>query len=225
MTNELVLARHGQSVWHGENRYAGSSDVQLDAVGREQAERLAAWAADTRIDTIASSPLRRALDTARPAADAVGTDLVVRDELREVDFGVAEGRTIDELDADDPDMVARFRADPVRNHFPQADDPAHAADRVVEALHELVTHHDGARLLVVSHNTALRLALCRLLGIDVGAYRATFPALRPASLTTVRLGTASSRAALLDLNVPLPAPFSTAPPEATRTTRPTRSHT
>lgn len=202
--SELVLARHGRSVWTGENRYAGSSDVPLDEVGVAQAAQLAGWAATADLDLVVSSPLRRALDTAIPAAAALGRQPQVRDELREVDFGVAEGRTIDELGADDPDMVARFRDDPVRHHFPQADDPAHAADRVTAALQQLAAEHPDSRLLVVSHNTALRLALCRLLGLDVATYRTTFPVLQPASLTTIRLRRDGRGPALLGLNVPLP---------------------
>ena len=42
----LLLVRHGQTVWHEGNRYAGSSDVPLTDVGHEQAQALARWAAD-----------------------------------------------------------------------------------------------------------------------------------------------------------------------------------
>ncbi len=200
----LVLSRHGQTVWHRENRYAGTSDVDLTAEGRRQADLLAAWALVERPDSVASSPVRRAVETARPVAAALGLEPELREDLREVFFGVAEGRTIAELDAADPDMVRAFRADPVTHHFPEAEDPLAAADRAAGDLRALAAAHDGATVLVVAHNTLLRLALCRLLGIDVRRYRTVFPRLDNGTLTHLVVGAAGDQdASLVSFNVPL----------------------
>lgn len=56
MSTTLLLARHGQTVWHAENRYAGVSDVALTDTGRAQAEALGHWAADHPVDAIWTSP-------------------------------------------------------------------------------------------------------------------------------------------------------------------------
>lgn len=212
----LVLTRHGQTVWHHENRYAGSSDIDLTDVGREQAERLAAWTGAHRPAAVVSSPLGRALSTARPSAAVLGTEPVVLEDLREVDFGLAEGRTLSELRADDPDMVARFRSDPVTHHFPGADPPATAARRASEALRSVAAAHPGGTVLVVAHNTLIRLALCQLLGIDVRTYRQVFPRLDNGTLTELSVG-AEGPASLLSFNVPLgplgPRPTPQAVPE------------
>jgi 2,3-bisphosphoglycerate-dependent phosphoglycerate mutase len=199
----LVLTRHGQSVWHEENRYAGTSDIGLTDVGLAQADRLAAWARAHRPVAVVSSPLGRALATAGPSARALDLTPVVVDDLREVDFGLAEGRTLSELRADDPDMVDRFRRDPVTHHFPGADPPAAAAKRAGEALRDVAAGHPGATVLVVAHNTILRLALCHLLGIDVRTYRQVFPLLDNGTLTELALGPAPGPASLLSFNVPL----------------------
>jgi broad specificity phosphatase PhoE len=219
MTGErttLILTRHGQTVWHAENRYAGVSDVDLTDEGRAQAVRLAAWAADADLDAIVSSPVRRARETAQPSVDATGLPLKVVDDLRELDFGIAEGRTIAELSAADAEMVRRFRADPVTDHFPGGEPPAAAADRAARALGRLAAEHPGQRVLVVAHNTLIRLTLCRLLGLDVRRYRRVFPRLDNATLTDVVLagtaggegggagGDGNAEAALLSFNVPLP---------------------
>ncbi|WP_165503100.1 histidine phosphatase family protein, partial [Actinomadura fibrosa] len=55
----LFLARHGQTEWHAENRYAGVSDIALDAEGRRQAEDLGRWAAGAAIEALWASPLGR----------------------------------------------------------------------------------------------------------------------------------------------------------------------
>jgi probable phosphoglycerate mutase len=200
----LVLTRHGQTVWHRENRYAGSSDIDLTDTGRQQADLLAAWTRVNRPAAVVSSPLGRALATARPSAAVLGSEPVVVEDLREVDFGLAEGRTLSELRADDPDMVARFREDPVTHHFPGADPPAAAAKRASEALRGVAAEHPGATVLVVAHNTLIRLALCQLLGIDVRTYRQVFPGLGNGTLTELAIGAADDGpASLLSFNVPL----------------------
>ena len=63
----IVLARHGETAWHAENRYAGRSDVALTPRGHEQAELLAGWAARAGLSAIWCSPLGRAHETAAAA--------------------------------------------------------------------------------------------------------------------------------------------------------------
>jgi probable phosphoglycerate mutase len=204
MATTLFLARHGQTVWHAENRYAGVSDVTLTGTGRAQAEALGRWAAAHPVDAVWTSPLSRAVATAEPACRALG--LVPRREpdLRECDFGVVEGRTLAEFAAEEPERAAAFRADPVAHPFPGAEDPRAAAERGAAALRRVAGAHPGARVLVVAHNTLLRLVLCRLLSIPLGDYRRVFPRLRNAALTELRLD--GDTASLLSLNVPLDVP-------------------
>jgi 2,3-bisphosphoglycerate-dependent phosphoglycerate mutase len=201
----VTLSRHGQTPWHAENRYCGSSDVGLTAVGEQQAARLADWAVAARPDAVVSSPMRRCRETAAPAAAATGAgDPVVVDELREVHFGIAEGRTLDEVEADHPGTVAAFRSDPVRHAFPDSEPPADAARRVAAVLRGLAASYPGDHLLVVAHNTALRLALCLLLGIDLSHYRRVFPRIDNGALTRLRVPTdGQDPPALLGLNLPL----------------------
>jgi 2,3-bisphosphoglycerate-dependent phosphoglycerate mutase len=200
----LLLARHGQTVWHAENRYAGISDIALTDTGRAQAESLGRWAAAHPVDAVHTSPLSRAVATAAPACRAL--DLVPgRDPgLRECDFGVVEGRTLAEFAAEDPRAAAAFLADPVAHPFPGAEDPRAAADRGTAALRRIAAAHPGGRVLVVAHNTLLRLVLCTLLSIPPAEYRRVFPRLRNAALTELRLPPAGTPA-LISLNVPCEA--------------------
>ncbi|GAA2073890.1 histidine phosphatase family protein [Actinomadura alba] len=199
MTTTLFLVRHGETVWHRENRYAGVSDVALTPGGHEQADRLGRWAEKAALDAVWCSPRSRARMTAAPAAAALGLALRVDNDLREVDFGTAEGRTLAELD---PATVAAFRADPVLGAFPEGEDPRAAAARAVAALERITARHPGGRVLVVAHNTLLRLVLCSVLQIPLSSYRAAFPQVRNCALTELRHDGGS--AALLAYNVPLP---------------------
>lgn len=201
MSTTLLLARHGQTIWHGENRYAGVSDVALTDTGHAQAEALGRWAGAHPVDAIWTSPLSRAIATAEPACRALGLTAHREPGLRECDFGVMEGRTLAEFAAEDPERAEAFRADPVAHPFPGAEDPRAAADRGAGALRRIAAAHPGERVLIVAHNTLLRLALCTLLSIPAGEYRRVFPRLRNAAISELRMNTHGS-AALLSLNVP-----------------------
>ncbi|MBO8196904.1 histidine phosphatase family protein [Streptomyces smyrnaeus] len=204
MTARLLLVRHGQTVWHAENRYAGISDIALTDAGLWQAERLGEWAvARSRqqpIGAVVSSPLERARSTARPAARALGLVPEVHEGLREVDFGWGEGRTIAEMAADDPEAVQAFREDAQTGAFPGSEPPTAVAPRVCGALREVAAAHDGQTVLVVAHNTAFRIALCAMLGIPVGRYRLVLPRLENAAVTEIEVS--GDRTALRSLNVP-----------------------
>jgi probable phosphoglycerate mutase len=212
----LVLARHGQTVWHVENRYAGTSDVDLTPQGHAQAELLARWAAATRPDAVVCSPVRRARETAGPVERELGRAAVVLADLREVGFGIAEGRTLDELAGQDggAELVRRFREDPVAHPFPGAEAPESAAARGAEVLRRVAAEHAGQTVLVVAHNTLLRLALCRLIGIEVRRYRTVFPRLDNATLTRIEL-TPAGETSLVSFNVPLdPIPLHASRPHS-----------
>lgn len=197
MRTTIVLARHGRTQWHHGNRYTGSTDLPIDDVGRQQARLLAEWAEDFGPDALWASPMLRARQTAQPVAEVLGLTPVLDGRLREVDFGSAEGKRLSEL----PPAVAKaFELDPVGNHFPGGEDPAAAAERVTEAFHAIGSAHQGRKVLVVAHNTLIRLLVCRVLGLELREYRRLLPALGPAAL--VRLRWEDGRVGLEAYNVP-----------------------
>lgn len=86
----LFVVRHGQTGGNGQ-RYVGWEDEPLDPVGIEQARAVAARLGAEAIDAVYSSPLSRALDTARPLAARLGLAVAVREELKEIDYGRFQG--------------------------------------------------------------------------------------------------------------------------------------
>jgi probable phosphoglycerate mutase len=198
---DLVVVRHGETVWHHEHRYAGASDIALTPLGLQQAAQLARWAVGARVAAVWASPLRRARVTALACAEKLGMSMVVDERLRELDFGSAEGLTPDELEDRFPEAMRAFRADPVRNHLPGGEDPVDGAARFTECLREIAAGHDGERVLVVAHGTAMRLAMCALLGLPLREYRQTFPMVRNAAITELRL--VDGAASLLEFNTPI----------------------
>ena len=93
----LLIVRHGQTVWNTQHRMQGQQNSPLTDTGRELARRLALRLRGVPLDGILTSPLGRAVDTARILAG--GSDVRVEDRLRELDLGRWEGedmRTMEE---------------------------------------------------------------------------------------------------------------------------------
>ena len=61
----VVAVRHGETAWNVQTRIQGQLDIGLNAIGRQQAERLGRALADENLDAIYASDLQRAADTAR----------------------------------------------------------------------------------------------------------------------------------------------------------------
>ena len=196
---ELFLVRHAETIWHHENRYAGRTDVALTDVGRAQALQLGRWAEETQINLIWSSPLGRCRLTAAPAAASTNCAPVIDERLIELNFGSLEGRTKTEAYALFPDAMMAYLSDPVANHFADGECPRAAAERAVECLQDIASRYPDGRVLVVGHSTLTRLALCRLLGIDLSLYRLRFPVLVNCAVTQIRLR--NGEASLIALNL------------------------
>jgi len=124
----------------------------------------------------------------------------IKPDLVEIDFGIAEGRTLAELEVSLPREVAAFRLDPAGHPLPDGEAPRSAAGRGAGPLLRLAGAHRGRRVLVVAHNTLFRLSLCRLLGIPQSDYRRVFPAMLNCAVTEVRV--AAGQVSLMSYNVP-----------------------
>ena len=90
----IYLLRHGETAWNTERRYQGLADIPLSKRGRSLLET-----ADIFPERIYVSPLRRAVETA--AVCFPKAERVVISDLREMNFGIFEGRNSDEM-VDDP---------------------------------------------------------------------------------------------------------------------------
>ena len=183
----LLLARHGQTEWHSDNRYVSRTDIGLTETGREQARTLARRAEREKVNLVLSSPLGRALLTAKPAAAACNLEPETDERLRELDFGEWEGKTLAEIREEDPESVRRFE-ESAEHGFPGGEPLHEGADRVLKVFACLSRSHAGETVLVVAHNTLLRLALCRMLGVELGHYRRLMPRVVNGAVSEVRFG-------------------------------------
>ncbi|OFL62289.1 bifunctional RNase H/acid phosphatase [Corynebacterium sp. HMSC056E09] len=149
-TTRFILLRHGQTAMSAAKQYSGRANPELTELGKKQALAAAQALADTHIDAVVCSPLRRCQQTA--AAVVKGRDLRVEtvEDLIEVDFGRWEGKTFAEADAADPELHARWLKD-TSVACPGGESLRAVHRRVSAARRELQQRYAGQTVLVVSH--------------------------------------------------------------------------
>ena len=108
----LFLVRHGATAATEEDRFSGSTAAELSEEGRWQAARLGERLSRQHITAIYSSPLSRALDTARIVAGHCGLEPITRDGLREIGHGHWEGMKRDEVEREFGREYGAWEADP-----------------------------------------------------------------------------------------------------------------
>jgi probable phosphoglycerate mutase len=181
----FFLARHGETIWHADHRYAGNSDVPLTRNGLGQAAALGAWAVNAGLDAIVASPLSRAQRSAAPAVETTGIPLRTDPRLVEIDFGVVEGLSPDEIAERYPEAWEAFREAPASNPFPDGESGRAGIARAMPVLDELAAEFPDGRVLIVGHATLIRLLFCELAGMDPDGYRDLLPVLGNCHLTTI----------------------------------------
>jgi broad specificity phosphatase PhoE len=145
------LVRHGETEWARDGRHTGRTDVPLTELGRSQAVAAGRKLAGARFSEVLSSPLSRALDTARIAG--FGAQIEVVDDLREWDYGDDEGRTTTEIREDRPEWS--IWADGPRGGETIAE-VAERADRVVSRVRSA-----SGDVLLFAHGHVLRILAAR----------------------------------------------------------------
>ena len=146
---KLYVARHGQTLWNLEDKVCGRTDLPLTELGQDQAQLLAQRTKDLRIDMIISSPMLRARQTAAPAAELHGLEVLTDDRLIEQNYGIYEG-------------VSRFDDGFLGNkrHFayryPGGESMMDVAYRVYSLLEEIKGKYTGKNVLLVCHGGVCR---------------------------------------------------------------------
>ncbi len=149
-----AFIRHGQTEYNRERRLQGSSDIPLNDTGRRQAHEAARMLRGGGWDSIVSSPLSRARETAEIIAVELGLELGPADEgLRERDYGVAEGVVEADAEARWPGKTA-----------PGVESLDSVVARGRAALDRLADAYGDRDVLIVCHGTLIRYTLAALAG-------------------------------------------------------------
>ncbi|MCX7890939.1 MAG: histidine phosphatase family protein [Burkholderiales bacterium] len=171
MRSEILLIRHGETLWNGEGRIQGHRDSPLSALGRAQAAAVGARLAREGIDHLASSDLGRALATAAAVADATDLEIFVDARLRERAYGELEGMTWAEIERERPADFARLKAHDPDFRPARGESLMDFRERVLATLGELARAAAGARAAIVTHGGVLGVLYREVKGIPWNAPR------------------------------------------------------
>lgn len=163
---QLLLVRHGEP-HAADGAGPEGADPGLTDAGQAQAERFAGWLAGaaerSAVAEVVVSPMRRARESAAPAAAVLGLEPLVVEELAEFDRGHHAYRPVRDLvGTEDPDW-ARVRA----GWFPSFVDVEAFTARVLAAFESILAGHEGREtVLVICHAGVINVYLTELLGLD-----------------------------------------------------------
>jgi alpha-ribazole phosphatase/probable phosphoglycerate mutase len=162
----LYLIRHGQVADGHTHLYHGHNDIHLSPKGVEQLEQLARQLVGAPLAAVYASDLTRSLEGARVLCRGRELEPVIIPEFREVNFGLWEGLSFEEIAARFPEeLQARFK-DLANFRIPGGESLGDVRDRALPRLKELVKQHPGQAFAVVAHAGVNRVILSEALGVS-----------------------------------------------------------
>ena len=164
MTTYIDVIRHGEPV--GGRRYRGYSvDDPLTEKGWSQMR--AAVAKNTCWQHIVSSPLKRCSEFGQELADDLQVSFSIEDDMKEIGFGDWEGKTPEQILAEDSEALDHFYKDPVNNR-PKGAEPLDAfSQRVWAAYQNILKNHKDKHILIVAHAGVARAITANILKMSL----------------------------------------------------------
>jgi len=162
---QLIITRHGHTLWNDGALYQGSTDNELSEVGREQAKKLAKRLSKEKFEVIYSSPYKRAHDTAKEIQKlSLHAKIILDDKLKELNFGVAEGLNAEKALAHAKlGVIWRKREEDKYNFvIPKGESYHLVRERVKKFLKKVIADKKDA--LIVSHGITSKMIFMELLG-------------------------------------------------------------
>ncbi|MBJ7355210.1 MAG: histidine phosphatase family protein [Thermoleophilaceae bacterium] len=153
--------RHGQTEWSVSGRHTGNTDIPLTADGEREAEAMTPHIGGHRYDLVLSSPLRRARETCERVG--LGERALLRDDLREWDYGDYEGLTSPQIQERNPGWNLW------RDGCPGGESPEAVTARCDRVVEELMAQASGGTgdAIVFAHGHILRSLAARWCGMPI----------------------------------------------------------
>lgn len=156
---KIYIARHGETTWNAEGKIQGWSDPELSPLGYSQSLALLEHLKDRPIQAIYSSSLQRSYLTAQPIAQHLGLPIRKQNELKEIGFGILEGKNLFQFDEELKREWNRFKDDRFSYRIPGAENYADVANRLRPFVKRILQEHEGEEVLIVGHRVVNRLLI------------------------------------------------------------------
>ncbi len=162
---EMILARHGETEWNVGEIFRGRIDVKLNETGIKQAQLLAEYLRDVKIESIYSSPLKRALRTAETIAHCHQLEVEITPGLIDLDFGEWQGLSYQEVEGKYPRLYAEWASQPDKVKIPAGESLSDVRERAIGLIDVIIARYTET-VVLVSHRVVNKVLICALLGLD-----------------------------------------------------------
>lgn len=171
MVTTLYLVRHGKTVGSEVKTYKGSIDIPMSEAGIEQIKNTAGFISNydkaSRLSAVYCSPLSRAVKSAEIIADAYGLTPLISPDLMERHFGIWEGMSYTEIKEKYPEEFEAWANNPLIYSPTNGESTLEVRDRIIPALENIISKHNGESIAIVAHGGVNRIILCHILGVPL----------------------------------------------------------
>ncbi len=164
MVMELILIRHGETDFNRDGIFRGQMDVRLNATGIAMADATAEVLKDKVFEAIYSSPLKRALVSAKRIAAPHQIEVRSKLEFTDISYGVWQGLTETEVREKWPGLYQKWLSKPGGVRFPGGETTKVCWKRVIGGLREIIFQHGTGTIVIVSHRVPIKFMTAYLLG-------------------------------------------------------------
>lgn len=194
MPRKMILIRHGQTDWNRCRRYCGSRDVELNETGKSQAGKLfealngsrkaPELPVDEEIGDVYCSGAKRTVQFAGIAFP--NKRIKEAAALREINFGIFEGLTYDEIMDKYPELYQEWLRDPSCTVIPGGENLTSFAGRIRQGVSDILSDSKEQVIALVTHAGPIRVILCDIFKFSLKDIWRVTP--KSASITVVEFG-------------------------------------
>ena len=186
MATKIIMIRHGESLANASNVYLGHPKWDLTEKGKMQAEAVADYLKDEKIDLIYSSDLIRAYNTALPHSKIHGIEITKSRELREIYLGEWEGLPLSEIETRwQNEFIHGWRENFGTCMVPGGESVPELADRIYNEVKRIANENEGKYIVIATHAAAIRAFWGKITKTPASEVAGKIPFPKNASCTTV----------------------------------------
>ncbi|MDD5190561.1 MAG: histidine phosphatase family protein [Dehalococcoidales bacterium] len=166
---QIILARHGQTVFNKGEVFRGRIEIDLDEAGLKQATLLSEYLAATKVEAVYCSPRTRALRTAQVIAARLNLTVQPVDGLDDIGFGRWEGKPVSQVREEDKVLFTQWMLTPHLVKLPGGESLDDVTRRAMALVQDIAQKHKGA-VVLVSHQVVHKCLILAMLGLDNASF-------------------------------------------------------
>jgi broad specificity phosphatase PhoE len=161
----IYLLRHGQTNLNRDGKFQGATDKDLNEFGKRQAELLGKRIHKYHIDIIYSSDLKRVIETSKIINNYVKTEIILKEELREINMGAWDTLTVKQRYTNNEDYAIEWHKHLADLPYPDGECGQDVCKRAMKVIDE-IKKLQYENVAIVTSGGTIAIILCEILGLE-----------------------------------------------------------